>query len=52
MVSCCLINAQYFVRDKSSSISQFIGGKSINLQKILRYLSVIVTSKFKVGTAE
>ena len=41
---------QYTV-DKSSSISQFINGKSRSIQKLLRYLSGIVTSTFTVGTA-
>ena len=36
--------------NKSSSISQFVNGKSRNLQKLLRCLSGIVTSTFKVGT--
>ena len=40
-----------FFPDKSSSISQFINVKSRSLQKLLRYLSWIVTSTFKVGTA-
>ena len=40
-----------FVQDKSSCISQFINGKSRNLQKLLRYLSGIVASTFIVGTA-
>ena len=34
-----------------SSIPQFISGKSRNLEKLLRYLSGIVISTFKVGTA-
>ena len=46
----CSDNTQSFVYDKSSSISQFIGGKLRNLQKLLGYLSEIVTSTFKVGT--
>ena len=32
-------------------MSQFINGKSRNLQKLLRYLSGIVTSTFTAGTA-
>ena len=44
------INTQSFVRDKSSSISQFTNSKSIDLQKLLRYLSGIVTSTFKADT--
>ena len=50
MLSWCSINTQFFVHDKSSSISQFISGKSRNLQRVLRYLSGIVTSAFKAGT--
>ena len=46
----CSINTQSFVHDKSSSISQFINGKSRDLQKLLRYFSEIVTSTLKVGT--
>ena len=46
----CSINTQSFVHDKSSSNSQFINGKSTYLQKLLRYLSGIVTSIFQVGT--
>ena len=34
-----------------SSIPQFISGKSRNLEKLLRYLSGIVISTFKAGTA-
>ena len=45
------INTQSFNHDKSSSASQFINVKSTNLQKLLRYLSRILTSTFKVGTA-
>ena len=40
-----------FVHDKSSFISQFISGKSRNLQKLLRYLIGIVTSAFKADTS-
>ena len=43
-------HGQSFVHDKSSSIAQFISFKSKNLQKLLRYLSGIVTSTFKAGT--
>ena len=46
----CSINTQSFVHYKLSSISQFINGKSGDFQKLLRYLSGIVTSAFKVGT--
>ena len=50
MLLFCYINKQYFVHDKSSSISQFINGKLVDLQKLLRYLSGIVYSTLKVGT--
>ena len=40
-----------FAQDKSGCISQFINGKTRNLQKLLRYLSGIVASTFRVGTA-
>ena len=50
MVLSCSSNTQSFVHDKSNSISQFISGKSRNLKKILKYLSRLVTSTFKVGT--
>ena len=43
----CLSYTQYLVHNKSSSISQLIRGKSSDLQKLLRYLSGIVTSVFK-----
>ena len=46
----CLINTQCFVHEKSSSVSQFITGKSRNLQKLLRYLSGMVISTFKADT--
>ena len=39
-----------FVHDKSSSTLQLIKGKSSDLQKLLKYLSGIVTSTFNVGT--
>ena len=45
-------NTQSVVYDKSSSILQFISRKSRNLQKLLRYLSGIVTSTFKAGTGD
>ena len=51
MLLWCSINTQSFVHDKSSSISQFINGKSRNLQKLIRYLIGVVTSAFKVGPA-
>ena len=50
MLLFCSINTQSFVHDKSSSISQFINGNSRDFQKLLRYLSGIVTSTCKVGT--
>ena len=57
-LKCCscyaiIIFSKYtvFSDDKSSSISQFINGKSRNIWKLLRYLSGIVTSRFKAGTA-
>ena len=46
-----LYQCKSFVHSKSSSISQFINGKSRNLQNLLRYLCGILTSRFKVGTA-
>ena len=46
----CCINTQSFARNKSSSISQFIKGKSRDLKKWLFCLSGIMTSTFKVGT--
>ena len=44
------INMQPFGHDKSCSVSQFINGKSRNLQKSLNYLSEIATSTFDVDT--
>ena len=41
----------YFFHDKSSSVSQFISGKPRNLEKLLRYLSDLVTLTFRVGTS-
>ena len=38
------------MHDESSSISEFINGKSNYLQKLLTYLSGIVTYTFKAGT--
>ena len=43
-------NTQYLAHNKSSPTSQMSKGKSSDLQKILRYLSEIVTSMFKGGT--
>ena len=48
MLLFCSINTESFVHDKSSSISQFINGKSRDLQTLLRYLSGIATSTCKV----
>ena len=51
----CYVNMFYqyeyqsFVHDKSSSTWQSIKSKSKDLQKLVRYLSEIVTSKFKLG---
>ena len=50
MLLFCSINTQFSAHDKSSSISQFINGKSRDLQKLLGYLSRTVTSMWKVGT--
>ena len=50
MLFWCSIKTQSFVHNKSSSTSQFIKGKSRDLQKLLSYLSGIVTSTFKDGT--
>ena len=50
MLLWCSINTQSFVHDKSSSTLQLLKGKWRKLQKLLRYLSGIVTSTFKVGT--
>ena len=49
LISYC-INTQSFVNDKTSCISQFINGKSRDLQNLRKSLSGIVTSSFKVGT--
>ena len=51
MLLFCPIKTQSFVHYKSSSNSQFINIKSRNLQKLLRYLSGIVTSTYNVGTS-
>ena len=50
MLLFCFINRQYFVHDKISFISQLINDKTRNFQKLLRYLSEVVTLKFKVCT--
>ena len=50
MLLWCSDNTQSFVHDESGSISQFINGKSRDLQKILRYLDGIANSTFKAGT--
>ena len=52
MLSWCSIIMLSFFHDKSSSVSQFISGKSRNLQKLLKYLSWIAVSTFKAGTAD
>ena len=52
MLLWCSDNTQSFVHGKSSFISEFISGKSRNPQKLLRYLSGIVTSTFKDGTGD
>ena len=46
----CSINTQSVLHDKWSCTLQFIKGKSRDLQKLLKYLSGIVTSTFKDGT--
>ena len=46
----CFINTQSFVHNKSSSTSLFIKEKPRDLQKLIRYVSEIVTSMFKDGT--
>ena len=50
MLSWCSINTQSFAHDRSSSISQFLSGKSRNLWKLLRHLSAVLISAFKAGT--
>ena len=50
MLLLCSINTQSSVHDKSSTTSQLIISISSDLQKLLRYLSGIVTSTFKTGT--
>ena len=50
MLLFCSISTQTFFHDKLSSISQYINGKSKDLQKLLRYFSGIVTGTFKAGT--
>ena len=46
----CSHNIQSFAHNKSSSTFQLLKGKSSDFQKLLGYLSGIVTSMFKVGT--
>ena len=46
----CAIKMQTFFHNESSSTSQFIKRKSRDLQKLLRYLSGIVTFTFKHNT--
>ena len=50
MLLLCSSNIQSFVHYKSSSTSQLLKGKSRDLQKLIRYLSGIMASTFKVGT--
>lgn len=50
MLLWCSINAQSFAHDKSSSIFQFTNNKSRNLPELLKYLSRIVASTFKVDS--
>ena len=50
MLLLCVTNAQSFFHDKSSSISQFINDKPRDLQKLISYMSGIVTSTFKICT--
>ena len=50
MLSWCSINTKSFVHHRSSSISQFLSGKSRNLGILLRHLSGVVISTFKAGT--
>ena len=49
MLLYCSINTQSFAHDKSRSTSQFIKGKSRDLQKLLIYLSGKGVSTFKHG---
>ena len=49
MLCWCFINTPSFVHHKWGSTPQTINGKCNNLQKLLRYLSGIVTSTFKFG---
>ena len=44
------MNPQYFVHDKSNPTSQFIRGKSRDLQEFLKHLKRIGTSTFIAGT--
>ena len=50
MLLWCCINTQPFIHDNTSSILQFINGKSNDLTKLLRSLSGTVTSTFKAGS--
>ena len=50
MLLLCSTNTQSFVHNKSSSTSQIIKGKSSDLQRLLRYLSGMVISMFKVAS--
>ena len=52
MWSSSFVNTQFPDPFKFSSTSQFIKGKSRDLQKLVRYLSGIVTSVFKDGIGD
>ena len=52
MLLFCFTNAQSFFHDKSSSVSQFINDKPRDLQKLIIYMSGIVTSIFKICTGD
>ena len=47
----CSTNTQSFVHNKKNPIPQILKVESRNLQKVLKYLSGIVTSTFKIGTS-
>ena len=49
MLSSFSINTQFSVHFNSSSISQFIKGKSKDLQKYLKYFNGTASSVFKGG---
>ena len=48
MLLWCSINTKSFINHKSSYISQFINGKSRNIQKLWRHLSGIVIQHLKL----